>query len=603
METIKNIAIVAHVDHGKTTLIDQIFQQAGLFRSGEEVTERVMDSGDLEKERGITITAKNCSIDWKDIKLNLVDTPGHADFGGEVERSLMMVDGVCVLVDASEGPLPQTRFVLQKALERGLKVAVMVNKIDRSDERHEEVKSEMEDLILDLVSENGLDDYDMDIPFLYGSGRDGYASSDPSARSGDLDPLLDLFVSDYYPLPDVDQTGPFKMLVTNLAYSNYLGTLKVGKILSGEVKKNAQAKIFGKDKTSQFKISEIQIFKGLNQEPTETAVAGEIVSIAGFKDAEIGDTIASLEVSEPFDRIEIEPPTVSVNVSVNTSPIAGREGEYLTSRKLEEFLERACRNNVALKYETTEDPKVFNLKGRGELQLAIVFEEIRREGFELMVARPSVIYKQEGDRLQEPFERVVLDVPEDSTGSVTEALAERKGIMSNMQPFGEGRVKLEFDIPSRGIIGFRGHFLTLTRGQGLMSSYFLEYRDHLGKMLARTNGALISDRAGKTTPYALFNLLSSGKQFVKPGEEVYEGMVIGENTRNNDLNVNVCREKHLSSVRTAGKDENITLPPIKERTLDWALGWIDDDEWVEVTPENIRIRKKVLAANQRHVKR
>ncbi len=603
MTTIKNIAIVAHVDHGKTTLIDQIFQQAGLFRQGEEVSERVMDSGDLEKERGITITAKNCSINWKDIKINIIDTPGHADFGGEVERSLMMVDGVCVLVDASEGPLPQTRFVLQKALERNLKVAVMINKIDRSDERHQEVKTEMEDLILDLVTENELDDYDMDIPFLYGSGRDGYASDDASARSGNLNPLLDLFVSNYYPLPKVDQDKPFSMLVTNLAYSNYLGTLMVGKVLSGTVQKNSQIRIFGKEKKSQFKVSEIQIFKGLTQEPVDSTSAGEIVSLAGFKDAEIGDTLSALEVENALPRIEIEPPTVSVNVSVNTSPVAGKEGEYLTSRKLEEFLEKACRNNVALKYETTEDPKIFKLKGRGELQLAIVFEEIRREGFELMVARPSVIFKEENGIELEPFEKVVLDVPEDSTGAVTEALAERKGIMSHMQPFGEGRAKLEFEIPSRGIIGFRNHFLTLTRGQGLMSSYFLEYRNHLGKMLARTNGALISDRAGKTTPYALFNLLSSGKQFVKPGEIVYEGMVIGEHTRNNDLNVNCCREKHLSSVRTAGKDENIILPPIKERSLDWALGWIDDDEWVEVTPANIRIRKKVLAANQRHVKR
>ncbi|MCB9091511.1 MAG: translational GTPase TypA [Halobacteriovoraceae bacterium] len=598
---IKNIAIVAHVDHGKTTLIDQIFQQAGLFRKGEEVSERVMDSGDLEKERGITITAKNCSIYWKDTKINIIDTPGHADFGGEVERSLMMVNGILLLVDSSEGPLPQTRFVLQKALERNLKVAVMINKIDRPDQRHEEVKTEVEDLVLDLIDNLGLDHYDVDLPFLYGSGRDGYASDDPDKREGDLSPMLDLFVSDYYPEPQVDHDGPFKFLVTNLSYSNYLGTLMIGKILSGSVSKNAPVKIIGKEKTKQFRIADIQIFNGLTQESTQEAYAGEIVSLAGFDEAQIGDTICALEVETPFERIEVEPPTVSVSVCVNTSPMAGKEGEYLTSRGLEEFLQRAVRNNVALQYEPTEDPKIFILKGRGELQLAIVFEEIRRQGYELMVSRPNVILKQEGESLYEPFERVVVDIPEDSTGAVTEKLAGRKGIMTHMQPFGEGRSKIEFEIPSRGLIGFRSEFLTLTRGEGLMSSYFLEYRDYLGKMLVRTNGALISDRKGKTTPYALFNLLSSGRQFIKPGEEVYEGMVVGEHTRTNDLNVNVCREKHLSSVRTAGKDENIILPPIKERTLDWALDWIDDDEWVEITPQNIRIRKKILKANERHV--
>lgn len=600
---LKNIAIVAHVDHGKTTLIDQIFKHAGVFRSEESVSERVMDSGELEKERGITITAKNCAIQWKDVKLNLIDTPGHADFGGEVERSLMMVDGVLLLVDSSEGPLPQTRFVLQKALERGLKVAVLINKIDRADERYTEVQTEVEDLILDMVEQVGLDDYDMDIPFLYGSGRDGYVSDDASRREGSLDPLLDLFVSDYYPTPLDNSSEPFSMLVTNLAYSNYLGTLMIGKVLSGTVKKNSSVKIFGKEKTKNFRVADIQVFSGLTQDSVESAGAGEIVSISGYADADIGDTIADTIVEEAYPRIEVEPPTVSVNVSVNTSPLAGTEGEYLTSRKLEEFLQKAIRNNVALQYEPTDDPKVFKLKGRGELQIAIVFEEIRREGFELMVARPSVILKEEDGKKLEPFEKVVIDVPDDCTGTITEKLASRKGIMSGMTPFGKGRVKIDFEVPSRGLIGFRSEFLTATRGEGMMSSYFLEYRPHLGKMLARANGALISDRAGKTTPYALFNVLSSGKQFVKPGEKVYEGMVVGEATRQNDLNINVCREKHLTSVRTAGKDENISLPPIRERTLDWAIDWIDEDEWVEVTPQFIRIRKKELASNKRHVKR
>ncbi len=603
MTKIKNLAIVAHVDHGKTTLIDEIFKGAGSFREGAAVEERVMDSGDIEKERGITITAKNCSIIWNDTKINVVDTPGHADFGGEVERSLMMVDGILVLVDAAEGPLPQTRFVLTKALEQNLKVAVMINKIDRDDQRHQEVKNEMEDLILDLITNIGLDDYDMDIPFFYGSGRDGYASLDPDAREGSLEPLMDLFTSDYYPSPPQDIEKPFEFLVTNLAYSQYLGTLKVGKIRQGKVKKNQQIRIIGKEKTQNFKVTSVQVYQGLEMTQVEEAIAGDIVILSGYESALIGDTVCETNNEVALKRIDVEPPTVSVNVSVSTSPLSGQEGEYLTSRKLEEFLQKAVRNNVALQFEPSDDPKIFRLKGRGELQLAIVFEEIRRAGFELMVSRPSVLYKFDGERKLEPFEKVVMDIPDDCTGAVTEKMASRKGIMQGMSPFGEGRVRMEFEIPSRGLIGLRSDFLTQTRGMGLMSSYFLEYRDFCGKMLSRTNGALISDRKGKTTPYALNNLLSSGRQFVKPGEAVYEGMVIGEHTRTNDLNVNCVREKHLTSVRTAGKDENIQLPPIPPRNLDWALDWIDDDEWVEITPENIRIRKKELASNKRKVVR
>lgn len=601
---IKNLAIVAHVDHGKTTLIDEIFKQCGTFEKHIQAEERVMDSGELEKERGITITAKNCAINWKDIKINLIDTPGHADFGGEVERSLMMVDGILLLVDAAEGPLPQTRFVLSKALEKGLKVSVMLNKIDRHDQRHEEVKAEIEDLILELIDTYQLTDYDFNTPFFYGSGRDGYASLDPDSREGTLAPLLDLFVSDYYPFPDVNKDAPFSMVVTNLSYSPYLGTLMIGKILNGKVNKNEMVKIWGKEKTQSFRLTSIQAYKGLVQVPMDEAEAGEIIITAGFEDAHIGDTIAATTVTEALPRIDVEPPTVAINVSVNTSPIAGREGEYLTSRRLEEFLQKAVRLNVALQYEPTNDPKIFILKGRGELQLAIVFEEIRRAGYELMVSRPNVLFKEdENGELLEPFEKVVMDVPSESTGVITEKMNERKGRMENMIPFGENRTRIEFKIPSRGLIGFRSEFLTNTKGQGLMSSYFLGYEKHLGKMLARANGALISDRSGKTTGYALFNLLSSGKQFVKPGEEVYEGMVIGESTRKNDLNLNVCREKHLSSVRTAGKDENIILPPLQERTLDWAIDWIDEDEWVEVTPKNIRIRKKELDSTKREVKR
>ena len=602
---LKNIAIVAHVDHGKTTLVDELLKQSGLFADHETVSERVMDSGELEKERGITITAKNCAFQWQDYKINLLDTPGHADFGGEVERSLMMVDGVLLLVDAAEGPLPQTRFVLQKAIERGIKIGVMINKIDRHDQRYEEVQGEVEDLMLELVDMAGIEDFDLDIPFFFGSGRDGYASKDPDARDGDLTPLLDFFVGDFYPMAQLDKEGNLQLLVTNLNYSKYLGTLMIGRIRSGTMYENKPYMWINETgKPKQVKIGKIQIFDGLGFADVQSAEAGEIVILSGVEDAFIGDTITSMENPEALPRIEVDPPTVSVRVSVSTSPMSGREGEYLTSRRLEEFLQEAIRKNVSLKYEPTDDPKVFILKARGELQVAIVFEEIRRAGFELMISRPQVLFKEDenGNKL-EPYENVVFDVPTESTGAVTEAMGTRKGIMNSMMPVGESRTRIEFKVPSRGLIGYRSKFLTDTKGEGLMSSYFAGYGDYAGKMLARQNGALIADRSGKTTAYALFNLLSSGKQFVKVGEEVYEGMVVGEHTRPNDLNLNVVREKHLTSVRTAGKDENLILPPIPPRTLEWALDWIDDDEWVEVTPENIRIRKKELAANKRSVVR
>ncbi len=600
---LKNIAVVAHVDHGKTTLVDQILKYAGTFSAHEQVQERVMDSGELERERGITIKAKNCAIRWKGTKVNLLDTPGHADFGGEVERSLMMVDGILLLVDASEGPLPQTRFVLSKAMERGIRVGVIINKVDRQDERIDEVQAEVEDLLLELASNSG-QEVDLDIPFYYGSGRNAYVSKDKTRREGDMNPLLDFLVSDYYPSPKFDKAGPAQLLITNLSYSNYLGSLMVGRIQRGVITNGKQlAHIPADGKVKTFKVTSLQIFDGLGMANVESAEAGEIVIVSGLEHGDIGDTLAATEKPEALPRIEVEPPTVSVQVSVSTSPMSGREGEYLTSRKLEEFLLDATRKNVSLKYEATNDPKVFILKARGELQVAVVFEEIRRAGYELMIARPQVITKEIDGQLMEPFERLVLDVPNDSTGVITEKMAVRKGRLEAMSPFGEGRTRMEFHVPSRGLIGYRSTFLTDTKGQGLMSSYFVGYEPHVGKMLARQNGALISDRAGKITPYALFNLLSSGKQFVLPTEQTYEGQVVGEHTRPNDLNVNVCREKHLSSVRTAGKDENVILPPITPRTLDWALDWIDEDEWVEVTPQSIRIRKKELNQNMRKVTR
>ena len=597
---IKNMAIVAHVDHGKTTLVDELLKQSNTFDAREEIADRVMDSGDLERERGITITAKNCSFIWKGTKINLLDTPGHADFGGEVERGLLMVDSIILLVDASEGPLPQTRFVLTKALELGHKITVVINKIDRPDRRIDEVVSEVEDLLLTLASDLEVEDFDLDIPIFYASAKEGFAMKSLDDEQENLTPLLDHMVSDYCPLPKVDQGEGLQLLVTNLTYSSYLGQQLIGRISRGSIHRNQQFVHCDSDeKNKKFKVTNIQVFDALATKEVESASAGEIVLVGGINNGEIGDTIVSADKVEPLARITIDPPTVSVTVSINTSPNSGQEGDYLTSRKLEEFLQTACRHNVALKYEATSDPKEFILKGRGELQLAIVFEEIRRQGYELMVGRPQVLYKEIEGQKHEPFELCVLDIPEGDVGTITETLSKRKGIMEGLVPLGEGRSRMEFKIPSRGLIGYRGQFLTDTRGEGLMSSQFLGYEPYAGDLLSRQNGAILADRAGKATGYALFNLLSSGKQFITPGEIVFEGQVVGEHTKQNDINVNVVREKHLSSVRTAGKDENIILPPVPERTIDWAMNWIDDDEWVLITPENIRVRKKVLEKNQR----
>lgn len=618
---LKNIAIVAHVDHGKTTMVDCLLRQSGVFSERENPQDRVMDSGELEKERGITITAKNCAINWKGMKINLLDTPGHADFGGEVERSLMMVDSVLLLVDASEGPLPQTRFVLQKAMEKKLKIAVVINKVDRPDQRVKEVEGEIEDLFLDLADILGDHDLDLHVPIYYASAKNGWALkelNDPATDRGtDMIPLLDFLVSDFFSAPKITEGDNLQLLAINLSYSKYLGPLIIGKIQQGSVSKHEQITWVGRDnKTKNFKVTSVQIYGGLGQTEVDSCSAGEIAIIAGIDGAEIGDTICSQGKIEPLQRVEVAPPTVSVHVSVNTSPLSGQEGDYLTSRKLEEFLIESCRLNVALKYEATNDPKVYMLKGRGEFQLAIVFEELRRKGFEFMLSRPEVIFKYEEcseeenngkkeitleKKKLEPFEIVTLDVPSEFTGAVTEKMAFRKGQMQSMFQLSENRSRIEFLIPTRGLIGYRSQFLTDTRGEGLMSSRFVGYKPTVGEMLARQNGALISDRNGTATPYALFNLLSSGRQFIVPGAKVYEGMVVGEATRANDVNLNVVREKHLSSVRTAGKDDNIILPPVRPMTLEFCLDFIDNDEWVEVTPENIRIRKKVLPQNQRTV--
>jgi len=603
----RNLAIVAHVDHGKTTMVDGLLKQSTTLGDREQIEDRVMDSGELERERGITITAKNCALFYKEYKINLLDTPGHADFGGEVERALSMVDGIILLVDAAEGPLPQTRFVLQKAMEQGLKVGLVINKVDRHDARIEEVKVEVEDLILDLATYLGIDDIDVDLPIFYASGRDGWATPQrefEELTDRSLTPLLDFMISDYYPAPKIKEGTSLQMMVANLSYSPYLGQLFIGRIIRGSMKKLAPYVCLSESKPKNFRASTIQVFDGLHMKEVEEAVAGELVIVSGLNEIRIGDTICSPDNLEALPRLTVEPPTVSVQVSVSTSPLSGQEGEYLTSRKLEEFLIEGCRTNVALQYEPTDDPKMFVLKGRGELQLAIVFEQIRRKGFELMVGRPQVIFKNDeaGNKL-EPFEKVVIDVPAEFAGKITETMAIRKGQMTYMGMLGEGRQRIEFEMPSRGLIGYRSQFLTDTKGNGLMSSQFLGFKPYVGDMLARANGAILSDRQGKTTTYALFNLLSSGKQFVKVGQTVYEGMVVGEHTRNNDINVNAVREKHVSAVRTAGKDENMVLPPIPDMSLEFALDWIDNDEWVEITPKTIRIRKKILEQNKRSVRR
>ncbi len=600
-ENLKNMAIVAHVDHGKTTLVDGLLRQSGAFSEREELVERVMDSGDLEKERGITISAKNCAIYWNNTKINLLDTPGHADFGGEVERSLYMVDSVLLLVDASEGCLPQTRFVLQKALENRNKIAVVINKIDRPDERIDEVKTEIEDLFLELASYLDIEDFDLDFPIFYASAKEGFAKAAMEDESKDLTPLLDFMTSDYFPAPKVIEGSNLQLLVTNLGYSPYLGPLCVGRIEQGSLKKQQQVSLMQKDKNINFKVTNVQIYDSLSTTDVTEAKAGEIVIIAGTDKATIGDTVSSQDNPSALPRIEVEPPTVSVQVSVSTSPFSGQDGEYLTSRRLEEFLQEFCLNNVALQYEQTDDPKIFKLKGRGELQLAIVFEELRRKGYEFMVSRPEVVFIEEDGITKEPFERIVLDIPSDYTGVITEKLSIRKGKMEALQPIGDTRTRMEFIIPSRGLIGYRGTFLTDTKGEGIMASLFDGYKPFAGEIMNRPNGAIIADRKGKATPYALFNILPNGTQFIEPGDMVYEGMVVGEHNKVNDLNVNAVREKHVSAVRTAGKDENIILPPVPPKTLDWALDWIDNDEWVEVTPSHIRIRKTILESNKRSV--
>ena len=593
-EKLRNVAIVAHVDHGKTTLVDHMLRQAGVFRANEELVERVMDSNDLERERGITILAKNTSVRWGDYKINIVDTPGHADFGGEVERVLMMADAALLLVDAAEGPLPQTRFVLRKALARGFPVIVVVNKIDRSDARPEEVLTEVFDLFCDLEAS----DAQADFATLYAIGRNGIARRSLTDTNNDFKPLFDTIV-ERVPPPHGDPTKPLRMIVTSLDHDDYVGRLAIGRIVDGVIREGDRVVVMGEKGEVEGKIAALYTFEGLKRTRASEASAGENVSIAGLDIIDIGDTVADLSRPPALPRIHVEEPTIKMRFGVNTSPFAGREGKFVTSRQVRERLIRETRRNPAIRVEDTESADQFLVYGRGELALAVIVETMRREGYELSLGNPEVVTKVIDGETVEPVELVICDVPDNFVGVVTQRLGERKGIMVRMNNPGFGRARVEFEVPSRALIGFRSEFLTSTRGLGLLHTEFLGWRPWSGPMLRRANGALVADRAGESTPYALFHLQPRGEFFVGPGVPVYEGMIVGEHNRPNDSDVNVVREKKLSNVRNHGKDENVMLYPPRILTVETAMEWIDRDELVEVTPTAVRVRKAVLEMSRR----
>jgi GTP-binding protein len=592
----RNIAIIAHVDHGKTTLVDQLFRQSGTFRDNQRIEERAMDSNDLEKERGITILAKCTSVEWQGTRINIVDTPGHADFGGEVERILSMVDGVILLVDSSEGAMPQTKFVTGKALALGLKPIVVVNKIDRQDERTQEVLDEVFDLFVTLEA----NDEQLEFPVLYASGRNGYASDDPLAREGTLTPLFQKIV-DHVPAPSADPDGPFKFLVTLLDRDNFLGRILTGLVFSGSVKTNQAIHALDSDGriVETGRASKIMSFRGLERVPTDEAVAGDIISIAGLTTATVSNTICDPSVSEPLHAQPIDPPTLSMRFAVNDSPMAGREGTKVTSRMIRDRLEREAESNVAIKVTESADKDSFEVAGRGELQLGVLIETMRREGFELGISRPRVLFGEENGKRTEPYETVVIDVDDEFAGTVVEKMATRKGEMTDMRPSGGGKTRITFSAPSRGLIGYHGEFLSDTRGTGIMNRLFEKYGPHKGKIEGRKNGVLISNGAGEANAYALGPLEERGILFVGVGTPLYEGMVIGENAKPDDLEVNPMKSKQLTNFRSTGKDDAIRLTPPKIMTLEQAIAYIDDDEMVEVTPKSIRLRKAILDPNER----
>lgn len=594
MIPIRNIAIIAHVDHGKTTLVDHILKQSGMFRSNQQVAERYMDSMDLEKERGITIQAKNASFHYKNHKVNIVDTPGHSDFGGEVERILNMVDGCLLLVDASEGPLPQTRFVLKKALEQNLKVIVVINKIDRPDARIQEVVNEVFNLFIDLDAT----DEQADFPILYAIAREGKATLDPSLPGEDLTILLD-WIIEKIPSPKADTEGSLQILISNLSHSTFVGRLGIGRIYSGKIKVGDEVLLAREREQKKFKVSALFSFSLSEQTQTKELSAGDIAVVAGMDDLSIGDTITSVAEPRPLPRIQVEEPTVAVMFMVNDSPFSGRDGKLVTSRNIKERLEKELLHNVAIRVEPTDSTDRWKVIGRGELQLCVLMETMRREGYEFLVSKPKVILKEEGGRTLEPMEMVTVDVDDAYVGAVTQKLGERKGVMMSMDSKGSGRTRLEFRIPSRGLIGYRSEFLTDTRGTGLLNTQYDGYDDFKGEIKGRTTGSIIADRPGRSTPYALDGLDDRGRLFINPGAEVYTGMVIGEASKGIDLNVNAIREKKLTNHRASGSEDKVELTPVKPMTLEGALEWISDQELIEVTPQNIRIRCVELDPHKR----
>ena len=595
--SLRNVAIIAHVDHGKTTLVDQLFRQSGTFRDNQRVEERAMDSNDLEKERGITILAKCTSVEWKGTRINIVDTPGHADFGGEVERILSMVDGVILLVDSSEGAMPQTKFVTGKALALGLKPIVVVNKIDRPDGRPSEVLDEVFDLFVSLEA----NDEQLDFPVLYASGRNGYASDDIEARSGDLTPLFEKIVEHVPPPHEVEENAPFTFLATLLDRDNFLGRILTGRVQTGVLKLNqpihaldASGKVI-----EQGRATKIMAFRGLERVPVDEAHAGDIISLAGLTTATVANTIADLSVTTPIEAQPIDPPTLSMRFAVNDSPMAGREGDKVTSRMIRDRLFREAESNVAIRITESADRDSFEVAGRGELQLGVLIETMRREGFELGISRPRVLFRDEGNGREEPYETVVIDVDDEFSGTVIDKMALRKAEMTDMRPSGGGKTRITFSAPSRGLIGYHGEFLSDTRGTGIMNRLFEKYGPYKGAIEGRPNGVLISNSTGDAVAYALNALEERGVLFISPGEPLYEGMIVGENAKPDDLEVNPMKSKQLTNFRASGKDEGIRLTPPRRMTLEQAIAYIDDDEMVEVTPKSIRLRKRHLDPHER----
>ncbi len=594
-EDIRNIAIIAHVDHGKTTLVDQMLQQCSSYRENQQVVERVMDSYDLERERGITILAKNTSVRYNNVKINIVDTPGHADFGGEVERVLGMVDGVLLLVDAYEGVMPQTKFVLHKAMLSNKKIIVVINKVDRQERRIDEVKDEILDLFIDL----NCSDEQLDFPIVYASARQGYATLDLSQESTSVFALLQTII-DHIPAPKGDSTSPFQMLISNIDYNDYVGRIGIGRIERGEIVKNQRVALCRENAEAvNVKISQIYVFEGLKRVETEHAAAGDIIAISGIDEINIGETLCDSQYPEALHFTQIDEPTISMMFLVNNSPFAGREGKYVTSRNLRERLFREVKTNVSMRVEETDSTEMFKVSGRGELHLSILIETMRREGYEFSVSRPRVIFKTENGQLKEPMERLLIDVPEEYIGVAMEKTGLRKGEMLDMHNNGQGTVRLEFSIPSRGLIGFRGEFLTDTKGNGIMNHIYDGYADYKGDIAERPRGSIIAYETGTTTAYGLNNAQERGRLFVDAGIEVYEGMIVGENAKTEDLLSNVCRKKHVTNIRAAGSDDAIKLTPPVRLSLEQMLEFIAEDELVEITPKNIRMRKKILNKEQR----